>query len=158
MKKYQMIRSKAQEARCLNGGSALYCKCGCQTPHDSDPEINLTGVTVSCKSDHGYADFILSRNGVKCGSYNTQYNAIFLDGVEFLGVDKDFTRDLFNQAISIPETIKKDFPAGGSLTETATREALTEEFNLQDQDDRNRKHPGYCKKCHSYCYGDCEAN
>ena len=25
-----------------------------------------------------------------------------------------------------------------------------------DLDARNAQHPGYCTKCHSYCYGDCE--
>jgi len=33
----------------------------------------------------------------------------------------------------------------------------TEAIDLMIQDKENENHPGYCKKCHTYCYGDCEA-
>jgi hypothetical protein len=42
--------------------------------------------------------------------------------------------------------------------ETAQSEHDGEKLALGEQDDRNRNHPGYCTKCHTYCYGDCESN
>jgi len=45
---------------------------------------------------------------------------------------------------------------GGTRAETAMREQMEETAALAEQDARNAQHPGYCTKCHSYCYGDCE--
>jgi hypothetical protein len=47
---------------------------------------------------------------------------------------------------------------GDTLAETAIREQMAETATLAEQDARNAQHPGYCTKCHSYCYGDCEAS
>lgn len=47
---------------------------------------------------------------------------------------------------------------GDTLTETAMRERMAEKADRSEQDARNATHPGYCTKCHSYCYGDCEAS
>jgi hypothetical protein len=41
--------------------------------------------------------------------------------------------------------------------ETAAAERRAEEIDLMEQDARNADHPGYCTKCHSYCWGDCDA-
>ena len=48
--------------------------------------------------------------------------------------------------------------AGDTLAETAMREELAETAALAEQDARNAQHPDYCTKCHSFCYGDCEAS
>jgi hypothetical protein len=159
MKPYKMIRGKLMKDRCTNKstwGSPLYCKCGCQVPKDTDPDINLECITVTRQADEGYADFILSRNGQECGSINTQYNALYLDGYEFLEVDEDLIKDLLtvarNMKISDNNTI-----AGSTLEETAIFEKTMDIIELAEQDRHNASHPGYCKKCHSYCYGDCEA-
>ena len=29
---------------------------------------------------------------------------------------------------------------------------------MEDEQRQREKHPGWCNKCHSYCYGDCTAN
>jgi hypothetical protein len=159
MKNYQMIRSKVQEKRCLNGGKALYCNCGCQIPHETDPDIDLTDVVVIRKSDEGYADYVLSRNGEECGNINTQYNAIFLDGVEFLGVERNYIQKLINMCHDIADNGKVDHDqTGDTPEETASFEVIAEEINLAEQDARHKSHPGYCTKCHGYCYGDCESN
>ena len=42
--------------------------------------------------------------------------------------------------------------------ETASQEYALEEIHLMEQDDQHKNNPGYCTKCHSYCYGDCGAN
>lgn len=49
-------------------------------------------------------------------------------------------------------------PAPLSVEEVAVNERNFERAELAAQDRRNEKHPGYCPKCHTYCYGDCEAN
>ena len=48
--------------------------------------------------------------------------------------------------------------AGGTIEETSAQVAISEKIELMEKDDRNIDHPGYCTKCHSFCYGDCEAN
>lgn len=48
--------------------------------------------------------------------------------------------------------------SGDTLAETAMHEQMAEAADLAEQDARNAQHPGYCTKCHSYCYGDCEAS
>lgn len=32
------------------------------------------------------------------------------------------------------------------------------EKNKYEEDEPEHGKNGYCRKCHSYCYGDCEAN
>jgi hypothetical protein len=41
--------------------------------------------------------------------------------------------------------------------ETAKAKAKAEAAKVE-YEDQKRRHPGYCPKCESYCYGDCEAN
>jgi hypothetical protein len=155
MKPYKMIRSKDQEKRCKKDGRALYCDCGCQVPQESDPNVNLEGVSVSQQHITGYADFDLVRNGKNCGCLNTQYNYLILDGVEFLGVEKDLIRHLREQTFSL-KTRQQD-QTGDTLVETYVKEKFNEKIVLQEQDERNHNNIGYCTKCHSYCYGDCKA-
>ena len=159
MKNYQMIRGQIQEDRCTDKstwGSPLYCTCGCQAPRDTDPDIDLADVVVIRQASSGYADFTLSRNGQDCGNINTQYGAIYLDGNEFLGVDRDYIQYLINAALEIDTT---DVTSAGSTPEEAAHFiATSEKIALGEQNERNSKHPGYCTKCHSYCYGDCEAS
>ena len=159
MKSYKIIRGKIQEDRCTNKGiygSPLYCKCGCQVPQDTDPEINLSDVTVTSKSNSGYADFILSRNNKICGNINTQYNALYLDGYEFLGVDEDLIEDLLKAVRSI-KTPDTNISAGDTIEETIAFEKVINQLEIKEQDEQNISHSGYCTKCHSYCYGDCES-
>ena len=33
-----------------------------------------------------------------------------------------------------------------------------ENLDMAAEETARRAHPGWCDKCHSYCYGDCEAN
>jgi hypothetical protein len=107
MKNYKMIRSAAQEDRCTDKGSwgsPLYCKCGCQTPIATDTDLSLDGITVTGKDAHRDAYYILSRNGVDCGRYNMQYDYIVINGVEYLGVDKNFIQPLRDEALVISTT------------------------------------------------------
>jgi hypothetical protein len=160
MKPYKMLRGKSASDRCTNKGiygSPLYCKCGCQTPQDSDPDINLDGVIVSNKQHTGYADFALTRNGTNCGSINTQYNAVYIDDYEFLGVDNDHIQHLLNQARSIPTSGDCNTLPGETPSETIAIVRQNEKIANDEQDRQNSKNTGWCKKCHSYCYGDCES-
>lgn len=98
-----MIRGKTAKARCGNisvWGSRLYCVCGCQSPRETDPILDLSNIVINRKSDKGYANFILSRNGIECGSYNSQYDSVYLDGNEYLGVDKETVAHLFAEVLS----------------------------------------------------------
>jgi hypothetical protein len=163
MKNYKMLRGPIAEARCTNKsiyGSPLYCDCGCQTPRDTDPEINLSGVTISRKSGEGYANCILTRDGKECGSINTQYNYICIDGNEFLGVEEAFITDLLTEARKVlkQENTYATGTPGETPEETAAAVKMAEEIELDEMDARNAQHPGYCTKCHSWCYGDCETN
>lgn len=161
VKKYKMLRGPVAEARCRNKrgtfGSPLYCECGCQTPRPEDPDLVLDGVTVVEKSPRGYADYVLARNGVKCGILNTQYNYVYIDQHEFLEVDRELLRGLLQQAWSLPSSDACLSP-GETREETRSTADLAESTIISDQHQRNREHPGYCPKCGTYCYGDCEAN
>jgi len=48
-------------------------------------------------------------------------------------------------------------PAPLSVEEAAATEINFERVELAEQDRRNAQHSGYCPKCHSYCYGDCQS-
>lgn len=49
-------------------------------------------------------------------------------------------------------------PSGDTIEETASVVHMADKIDLSELDARNEKYPGWCKKCHSFCYGDCEAN
>jgi len=157
---YKMIRGKLAEERCTNKsryGSPLYCTCGCQVPKETDPKIDLKGVSVSHRLD-GYADFELIRNGQRCGSLNTQYAALVLDGNEYLGVERAVLDQLIASALALPPKSESEYiSAGSTLNETAAQVRVSEKIALDEQDARYSKSTGYCSKCHSWCFGDCES-
>lgn len=47
---------------------------------------------------------------------------------------------------------------GEESVETALIVAVQERAREMELDAEYGKHTGWCKKCHSFCYGDCEAN
>jgi len=159
---YKMIRGPKQEDRCIDPiKGRLYCDCGCQTPHDDDPAINLNGIVVSGRASHGYADYTLARSGQNIGEFNTQYCALFIDGYEYLGCNRDEMRPLLDQIFDgdinrFPRP--EDNSAGDTLAETAATARMSETIAEMEQDAQYANNPGYCTKCHSFCYGDCEAN
>lgn len=55
------------------------------------------------------------------------------------------------------ELVAQPQNAGEESHETAAIIAMDEGLALMEMDERNKHHPGYCRKCHSWCYGDCEA-
>ena len=159
--KYSMIRGPKQKDRCTDPVDRLYCDCGCQKPHSDDPQIDLSGVIVSGRAWNGYADYTLTRNGKPCGTFNTQYCAITIDGHEYLGCDRTemepIRSQIFDEGVNrFPRD--NDTQAGGTLAETAAAVKVAEKCELSEQDSRYKDHPGYCNQCHSFCYGDCEAN
>jgi hypothetical protein len=156
---YKMIRGPVQSLRCTDDlKGRLYCECGCQSPHDDDPIVDLTGVIVMGRASHGYADYILSC-GDESGEINTQYCALIWGGHEYLGCDHEQLRPIFNQIFAGDKSkfARADDinTAGDTLEETAAAVIICEQLTLVEQDDRNRSHPGYCERCHSFCYGDC---
>ncbi|MCP4705722.1 MAG: hypothetical protein GY865_14075 [candidate division Zixibacteria bacterium] len=159
--KYEMIRGPKPESRCKNigaYGSRLYCNCGCQRPQPDDPKINLTDVIATGRSSEGYANYILSRDGIECGSLNTQYSALFIDDHEFLGCDREGLQPLLHQIFDgdtsrFPHNRERS--AGDTIAETACTVGLTEKIEIAEQDNGHANHTGYCTRCHSYCYGDC---
>ena len=143
--KYQLIRGPLAKERCTNKsryGSPLYCTCGCQSPRETDPQINLTGVSIS-RQLQGYADFVILRNGRRCGQLNTQYAALELDGNEYLGIERAVLEQLIVAALALPKS--EDFSGGSTLT--AER---AEKIALDEQDTERSKSIGYCSKCHSW--------
>jgi len=160
---YTMIRGPRQRERCTDPiKGRLYCECGCQTPYDDDPQINLTGIVVSGRAPQGYADYTLTRDGKRCGEINTQYCALMLDGYEFLGCDREEMRPLLDQIFADgksrfdrPENDSE--PAGDSLAETAANVHMDETISDMGMDADHKGQVGYCTKCHTFCFGDCEA-
>lgn len=55
-----------------------------------------------------------------------------------------------------PESFDRD-QAGDSLVDTEATVRAAEKIELMEMDERHQDNPGYCTKCHSYCYGDCDA-
>lgn len=160
---YKSIRGSIATTRCKNVstyGSPLYCDCGCHTPQATDPQLDtvLAGVTVGVKDQKGYADVALMRNGKRVGYINTQHNYICIDGNEYIGCEG--IDGLLTDAINVLHNTAKDdeVACGDTLEETAARVHQMERIEDAEQDAANKNRTGYCTKCHSYCYGDCEAN
>ena len=64
----------------------------------------------------------------------------------------------FGGAIKIEcaaETVKQ--PAPLTMEEVAASEHAAEQADLEYLGRLHEKHPGWCKICHSFCYGDCQA-
>lgn len=158
MKNYQKISGFIATARCIKRdakwGSALYCDCGCQIPRNTDPDIDLAGLTVTRRSLHGYADYILSRDGQEVGALNTQYCTIALDGNYYRGVDASHLDQLIAQAHKIPYIQRRD-SVGDTLEDTAATVALMDKIDAQEALANDST---LCPLCHSYCWGDCTAN
>lgn len=161
--KYATIRGPNQRKRCTDPiKGSLYCKCGCMAPRDDDPRIDLTGIVVSGRAPQGYADYTLTRNGKRCGEINTQYCALMLDGHEFFGCSREDLRPLLDQIFADgkslfdrPENDRE--PAGDSLAETAANVRHADSLADMEMDAAHKGQVGYCTKCHTYCFGDCEA-
>lgn len=47
--------------------------------------------------------------------------------------------------------------AGEEQHETSVIVATLESLSIAEMDANNIHHPGWCNKCHTYCYGDCQA-
>jgi hypothetical protein len=78
---------------------------------------------------------------------------------QFMGCDNlawTITEDEYNQLSQSVAQPRNNAPL--TIEETAQSEHNSETLALQEQDKRNRGHNGYCPKCHTYCYGDCESN
>jgi hypothetical protein len=118
----------------------------------------MAGLIVSGRANHGYADYTLTRDGHHVGEINTQYCALCLDGYEYLGCDRNELAPILNQ-IFVDGKDRFDFPnagpAGDTLEETAAVVHALEKIDEMEENERNKHHPGWCPKCHSYCYGDC---
>ena len=145
----QAIRDKRRPCKEF-AGPKMYCGCGCMSPVNLS--YDLTGVMVSGRAPSGYADYTLVRDGARVGAVNTQYATIILDGVEYLSVSK--TSPLFR----LVQTAKNsNAPKNATSIADVTMYAEVKDTTEQDMDRRGADHPGYCRKCHTYCYGDCEA-
>lgn len=52
------------------------------------------------------------------------------------------------------ETVEVEILAGEDVVETS---AISSYFKMiENASGRNKSHPGWCNKCQSYCYGDCQ--
>lgn len=77
--------------------------------------------------------------------------------------DANISREIYDLVISLiavaaAETPKTDEQV--ALEQDATERKARGDANLErmaQEDAERREHPGWCDKCHSYCYGDCTA-
>jgi hypothetical protein len=155
---FEMTRGNKATARCKkvsSWGSPLYCDCGCQTPREEDT-FDLTGLSARrVKSFQTYTALI--RNGEIVGSVDFARDYVSLDGNEYLGVKPGSKlASVFKLPVEGAEA-EGAVTAGSTTEETAATVRMAEEIELAEMDERNKKHPGWCSKCHSYCYGDCES-
>lgn len=161
---FTKTRGKNAKSRCTkllsDGGSALYCNCGCQTPRDGDtpaPEV-FFGVSAK-RSDHVFnrGEIELYRNGVCIGIADPAKDYLCLDGNEYMGVKsgymKSFLREIYTSVPSWRDFMKSFESAplytGAEVTKIQELEFAASEPKHGDN--------GYCRKCHSWCYGDCES-
>ncbi len=62
-----------------------------------------------------------------------------------------------DMSLTDTENDEHNISAGETPEETAAIVKLNDRIDMHEQDDTHKHHPGYCTKCHSYCYGDCES-
>ena len=58
--------------------------------------------------------------------------------------------------VAVPDEEATPTLPGEEPLETAAIVAMDEQIQEVEMDERYKNHPGWCKKCHSFCYGDCE--
>ncbi len=158
---FERTRGKNAETRCTEKdseyGSALYCECGCQVPRSGD-EPNITGLIAKWTTFKAIPNYVgLYRDDKLVGEMDWARDYMALDGNEYMGV-KEGSKLAF--VFKLPVLGIEDevtMSAGSTLAGTAAQEKTFEKIQIAEMDDRLKEHPGYCRKCHSYCYGDCEA-
>ena len=108
------------------------------------------------KAEEGYANFLVYIDRPATGRpdlwVNTQYETINADNKDLIPEDRN---SLFVACRNLDVAPSADTPAGSTHEETAIHAAAAESADLADQDRRNVGKPGYCPKCHTFCYGDC---
>lgn len=106
------------------------------------------------KAEEGYANFLIYIDRPAEGRpdlwVNTQYETINADNKDLIPADKN---SLFVACRNLGTT--PSITAGSAAEETATQSDAAEKAEREDMDRRNAGKPGYCPKCHTYCYGDC---
>jgi hypothetical protein len=105
------------------------------------------------KAEQGYADFLIYINRPADDSrpdlwVNTQYETINADDKSLIPTDEQ-------SLIVACRNLDVATETADTNGETTTH---SEENETADLDSRNADFPGYCAKCHTFCYGDCEAN
>jgi hypothetical protein len=117
----------------------------------------LNNLTLAKSAQDGYADMTIYRDGEAVGMVNTQYCYVNLDGRDHQGIKP--THRLYPLVLRAREMShaapNASVVAPLTSEETAINEYRADDLTLAQQDARNSKHPGYCTKCHTYCYGDC---
>ena len=106
------------------------------------------------KAEEGYANFLVYIDRPATGRpdlwVNTQYETINADNKELIPEDRNSLFIACRNLGVVPAPT-----AGSTAEETAMSAAAAESADLADQDRRNAGKPGYCPKCHTFCYGDC---
>lgn len=162
---FTRTRGKNAKSRCTklfsDGGSALYCNCGCQTPRDGDapaPEV-FFGVSVK-RSDHVFnrGEIMLYRNGQCVGQADPAKDYLAIDGNEYMGVESGYMKKFLDQTSKSVQSWGDFMRAFESAPlYTGAEAARIEELEFAASEPKHGEN-GYCRKCHSYCWGDCEAN
>jgi len=158
---FKRVRGKKVEARCKNVGtygSPLYCDCGCQTPRRGDEPTPDSLLGLSARWTKNFQEYIgLFRGEDKVGMIDPGKQYIVLNNTEYLGVKKESALGAL-LTLPIGGSYEAISSAGSTTEETVAQEYAVEKIDLAEMDERHKNHPGYCNKCHGFCWGDCTAN
>lgn len=84
---------------------------------------------------------------IEMGVTKAAYNCMWCGGAsDFMTLETDANSEF-----------DKTKNPGEEPAETAAIVSASEKIEIEEQDERNKHHAGYCTKCHTYCYGDCQA-
>ena len=157
---FSRIRGEKTKPRCTDKYDRLYCECGCQIPRIDDfNDSQLNNIKLDWVDLRPMQNIRLGvfRNQKRVGSIDFGKKYLSIDGNEYMGCCGEKWESLKSLKTSSPRP-DFDSSAGSTLDETAAQVRQSEKIELTEQENKCKNHMGYCNKCHSFCYGDCEAN
>lgn len=116
-----------------------------------------------------YQDFATKTEGIDVvvdttGGVDWKEEAI--KAMKQLGIDNAFVNCMWGNKlggsveIEIAEEVEEEdlVLIGETMVETASVIASNDKIEVAVLNNANKSHLGWCNKCHSHCYGDCEAS
>ena len=135
----------------------LNLRLGLETCESTMISIQKNGKKAVCKDINFFCklDPVLDKTFIK---RNPKAYARF--GDSYIG------EDIFNAITSVMDEVNARFDSeiDDNFNTVKADENTKHDAGMRNLDDISRReaeraaHPGWCEKCHSYCYGDCTAN